>query len=42
MTGVGERASKYGWTIVSIETGHDAMISALEALSKSLMRLEQA
>lgn len=32
-----ERAKDYGWPIISIETGHDAMISAPEALSEILM-----
>ncbi len=31
------RAKRYGWPIIPIETGHDAMISAPEALSEILM-----
>ena len=34
-----DRAKKYGWTIIPIETGHEAMISAPEALSEILMQL---
>ncbi|MEZ5592799.1 MAG: alpha/beta hydrolase [Gammaproteobacteria bacterium] len=33
-----DRAKKYGWPIIPINTGHDAMVSAPEALSKILMQ----
>ncbi|MFL2840644.1 MAG: alpha/beta fold hydrolase [Pseudohongiellaceae bacterium] len=34
-----KRVEGYGWPIIPIESGHDAMISAPEALSKILMEM---
>ncbi len=40
LTWARERAVAYGWPIIPIETGHDAMISAPGDLSKILLGLE--
>jgi len=33
------KAEKYGWPIIPIDTGHDAMVSAPEVLSELLMSI---
>ncbi len=37
-----KRAERYGWPLHTIETGHDAMVSAPEPLSTLLMRLSES
>ena len=34
-----DRAKRYGWPVIPLKTGHDAMITAPENLSEILMRL---